>query len=53
MGRYFEDFTVGDVYRHELGRTITVYRRSHGPKVADVEPRWDERSSPAGESPPG
>jgi len=23
MGRYFEDFTVGDVYRHELGRTVT------------------------------
>ncbi|GHJ26859.1 molybdenum cofactor biosynthesis protein MoeC [Streptomyces hygroscopicus subsp. sporocinereus] len=22
-GRYFEDFTVGDVYRHPLGRTIT------------------------------
>jgi acyl dehydratase len=34
-------------------RTIMVYRRGHGPKVADVEPRWDERSSPAGESAPG
>ncbi len=22
-GRFFEDFTVGDVYRHELGRTLT------------------------------
>lgn len=22
-GRYFEDFTVGDVYEHPLGRTIT------------------------------
>jgi acyl dehydratase len=22
-GRYFEDFTVGDVYRHPIGRTIT------------------------------
>ena len=22
-GRYFEDFEVGDVYRHRLGRTIT------------------------------
>lgn len=22
-GRYFEDFTIGDVYRHPLGRTIT------------------------------
>lgn len=22
-GRYFEDFTVGDVYRHPLGRTVT------------------------------
>lgn len=22
-GRYFEDFTVGDVYQHPLGRTIT------------------------------
>jgi acyl dehydratase len=22
-GRYFEDFTVGDVYRHPFGRTIT------------------------------
>lgn len=22
-GRYFEDFTVGDVYRHALGRTVT------------------------------
>ncbi|MEV7966614.1 MaoC family dehydratase [Sphaerisporangium sp. NPDC088356] len=22
-GRYFEDFSVGDVYRHPLGRTIT------------------------------
>ncbi len=22
-GRYFEDFTVGDIYRHPLGRTIT------------------------------
>lgn len=23
MGRYFEDFEVGDTYRHPLGRTIT------------------------------
>ena len=23
-GRYFEDFTEGDVYRHPLGRTITT-----------------------------
>jgi acyl dehydratase len=23
-GRYYEDFTVGDVYRHPLGRTITA-----------------------------
>ena len=23
-GRFFEDFTVGDVYRHPLGRTITA-----------------------------
>lgn len=23
QGRYFEDFAVGDVYRHGLGRTIT------------------------------
>lgn len=23
-GRYFEDFTVGDVYEHALGRTITA-----------------------------
>lgn len=22
-GRYFEDFTIGDVYRHRLGRTVT------------------------------
>ena len=22
-GRYFEDFTVGDIYRHPFGRTIT------------------------------
>lgn len=22
-GRYFEDFTVGDVYRHPLGRTVS------------------------------
>lgn len=24
-GRYFEDFTVGDVYEHRPGRTITEY----------------------------
>jgi itaconyl-CoA hydratase len=23
QGRYYEDFTVGDVYRHRLGRTVT------------------------------
>ena len=23
IGRYFEDFVIGDVYRHPLGRTIT------------------------------
>lgn len=23
-GRYFEDFAVGDVYRHALGRTVTT-----------------------------
>jgi itaconyl-CoA hydratase len=23
-GRYFEDFAVGDVYRHPLGRTVTA-----------------------------
>ncbi len=23
-GRYFEDFAVGDVYRHPLGRTVTT-----------------------------
>ena len=22
-GRYYEDFEIGDVYRHPLGRTIT------------------------------
>ena len=22
-GRYYEDFEVGDVYRHRLGRTVT------------------------------
>ena len=25
FGRYFEDFTVGDVYRHWPGKTITEY----------------------------
>ena len=24
QGRYFEDFAVGDVYRHPLGRTVTT-----------------------------
>jgi hypothetical protein len=24
QGRFFEDFTVGDVYRSRLGRTVTV-----------------------------
>ena len=24
QGRYFEDFTVGDVYQHPLGRTVTT-----------------------------
>jgi itaconyl-CoA hydratase len=24
QGRYFEDFEVGDVYRHALGRTVTA-----------------------------
>ena len=24
MSRYFEDFTVGDVYEHKLGRTVTT-----------------------------
>jgi acyl dehydratase len=24
QGRYYEDFTVGDVYRHPLGRTVTA-----------------------------
>ncbi|WP_020496497.1 MaoC family dehydratase [Sciscionella marina] len=24
QGRYFEDFTVGEVYRHPLGRTVTT-----------------------------
>jgi acyl dehydratase len=23
QGRYFEDFTVGDVYKHPYGRTVT------------------------------
>ncbi len=23
-GRFFEDFTVGDVYQHPLGRTVTT-----------------------------
>ena len=23
-GRYFEDFEVGDIYRHRLGRTVTA-----------------------------
>jgi acyl dehydratase len=25
-GRFFEDFEVGDVYEHALGRTITLPR---------------------------
>jgi acyl dehydratase len=33
-------------------RTIMVYRRGHGPAIAEVQPLWDERSSPAGGSPP-
>ena len=24
QGRYFEDFEVGDIYRHRLGRTVTA-----------------------------
>lgn len=24
VGRFFEDFTVGDVYQHQLGRTVTT-----------------------------
>ncbi len=24
QGRFFEDFTVGDIYKHPLGRTITA-----------------------------
>jgi itaconyl-CoA hydratase len=24
LGRYFEDFEVGDIYRHRLGRTVTA-----------------------------
>ncbi len=24
MGRYYEDFEVGDIYRHRLGRTVTA-----------------------------
>ena len=24
IGRFFEDFEVGDVYRHPLGRTVTT-----------------------------
>ena len=24
MSRYFEDFQVGDVYEHKLGRTVTT-----------------------------
>jgi itaconyl-CoA hydratase len=23
-GRFYEDFEVGDVYRHPLGRTVTI-----------------------------
>jgi hypothetical protein len=25
-GRYFEDLTIGDVYRHSLGRTVLTVR---------------------------
>ncbi len=25
QGRYFEDFEVGDIYQHPLGRTVTEY----------------------------
>ncbi|MEV6981111.1 hypothetical protein AB0M95_07600 [Sphaerisporangium sp. NPDC051017] len=37
-GRHFEDFQVGDVYRHPL------YRRGHGPDVTAVTPVWDVRA---------
>ena len=44
-GRVFEDFTVGDMYEHPLGRTllanVTVvneaYRPVHKPWVVDLE----------------
>ena len=49
MDRYCEDFKVGDVSRHALGRTVTTtdnysavtLRRGHGPGVGAVEPAWD------------
>ncbi|GGD26687.1 hypothetical protein [Nocardioides daphniae] len=25
QGRFFEDFEVGDIYQHPLGRTVTEY----------------------------
>ena len=32
FGRYFEDFEVGDIYKHWPGKTITEYddHRDHG-----------------------
>ncbi len=30
-GRFFEDFEVGDVYQHPLGRTVTTTFQSIGP----------------------
>ena len=49
MDRYFEDFKVGDAYRHALGHTATItdnysactLRRGHGPEVRSVKPAWD------------
>jgi acyl dehydratase len=38
-GRFFEDFEVGDVYGHPLGRTVTqtdtvmACRRGNGPSI--------------------
>lgn len=35
QGRFYEDFEVGDIYRHPLGRTVMVYTREGSPRFRE------------------
>ena len=43
QGRFFEDFKIGDVYQHPIGRTVTATDNIWSGRAGENRFRWVRR----------